>query len=214
MILEQKQTTDIKTSEKFKELEFGIRSSDMGLVLEILRSKLYRNPIAAICREVASNARDANREAENNVPIEISIDDGLFSAGDLTISFKDVGPGISPERMADVFVNYGASTKRNDNIQTGGFGIGAKTPFSYTDNFTIVTIVDKVKYTYMAAIEEGNRGKIYLVTDEETPEQNGTSIIVPIKPQDRSYFEREVYRATMFWDMKPVYKNFRISSSP
>lgn len=105
MILQQKETTNIRTSEKFKELEFGIRSSDMGLVLEILRSKLYRNPIAAICREVASNARDANREAENTAPIEISIDDGLFSAGDLTISFKDVGPGISPERMADVFVN-------------------------------------------------------------------------------------------------------------
>ena len=129
--------TQIQTSKEFHSIDFGIKQADMGLVLEILRSKMYKNPIGAICREVASNSRDANREAENNVPIEISINDSPLSASDVTISFKDAGPGISPERMADVFVNYGSSTKRDSDQFTGGFGLGAKTPFSYTDNFSI-----------------------------------------------------------------------------
>ncbi|MDD5649429.1 MAG: ATP-binding protein [Candidatus Nanoarchaeia archaeon] len=208
MRLESK-PTEVVTSQQFTEFEFGIKSADMGLVLEILRSKLYSNPIGAICREIASNARDANRESENNVPIEIAINSSVISMSDMTISFRDYGPGISPERMADVFVNYGSSTKRESDEYTGGFGLGAKTPFSYTDNFTIETIVAGIKYTYVAAIEEGRKGKIYCVNTEETQDNQGTTIIVPVKPSDRNLFEIEVYKATIFWDMRPVYKNFK-----
>lgn len=207
MIIENKKTT-VSTSQDFKEFSFGIKDADMGLVLEILRSKLYSNPIGAICREIASNSRDANRESENNIPIEIAINKSIMSASDMTISFKDFGPGISPERMADVFVNYGSSTKRESDTYTGGFGLGAKTPFSYTDNFTIETIVDGIKYTYVAAIEEGRKGKIYCIDSAETTENSGTTIIIPIKEQDRRGFESEVYKATAFWPMRPIYKNF------
>lgn len=211
MILESK-PSEIKTSKNFTELEFGIKAQDMGLVLEILRSKMYRNPIAAICREVASNSRDANREAENNVPIEIGICNSKLLASEATIYFKDFGPGISPDRMADVFVNYGASTKRETNIYTGGFGLGAKTPFSYADNFSIETIVEGTKYTYIAAIEEGKKGKIYLIDSQLCAEHSGTTIIVPIKENDVEKFENAVTHATCFWDMKPVYKNFKYKS--
>jgi len=123
------QSGNVVTSENFKEFTFGIRSTDMGIILEILRSKMYKNPIAAICREIASNARDANKEIGNKNPISINIDEGnIFEhICESSISFNDNGPGISPERMADVFVNYGASTKREDNRQLGGFGLGAKT---------------------------------------------------------------------------------------
>lgn len=207
MKLESKPTT-VTTSTCFKETEFGIKEADMGLILEILRSKLYSNPIGAICREVASNSRDANREAENNVPIEISINNSVLSMSDMTISFKDFGHGISPKRMAGVFVNYGSSTKRESDEFTGGFGLGAKTPFSYADNFTIETIVDGFKYIYVAAIEEGSKGKIYCIDKCESVDASGTTIIVPIKSCDRSTFESEVYKATVFWPMQPVYKNF------
>jgi hypothetical protein len=208
MILESK-VSEIVTSTNFQELEFGIKQSDMGLILEILRSKMYKNPIGAICREISSNSRDANREAKNNIPIEISITSSKFFVDCPIISFRDFGPGISKERMADVFVNYGASTKRDSNDQTGGFGLGAKTPFSYTDNFSIETIVNGIKYTYIAAIEDGKKGKLYLFSSEETTEHSGTTIIIPIKDEDRASFEKEVIKATIFWDTKPVYKNFK-----
>lgn len=207
MKIEQKPVS-VVTSAAFKEFSFGIKEADMGMILEILRSKLYSNPIGAICREIASNSRDANREVENNVPIEISVSSSLLTAGNMTMCFKDYGPGITPERMADVFVNYGSSTKRDSDVLTGGFGLGAKTPFSYTDNFTIETVVGGMKYTYVAAIEEGRKGKIYCIDSVESCEPNGTSIIIPIKECDRFTFEKEVYKATIFWPMRPVYKNF------
>jgi len=44
--------------------------------------------------------------------------------------------------MENVFLKYAASTKRDSNTQTGGFGLGAKTPFAYTDSFVIKTVCD------------------------------------------------------------------------
>lgn len=210
MIIE-KSGTPVVTSDDFKEMSFDIKDEDKGLILEILRSKMYKNPIGSICREIASNGRDANREVGNNNPIQISISHSPFFEKGSTIVFKDEGPGISPDRMADVFVNYGSSTKRHSNAFTGGFGLGCKTPFSYTDSFCVITIVDKVQYTYIAAIEDQAKGKIYLVTKADTQDPNGTSIIVPIQEKDRDSFEKEVIRATFFWDTRPLYINFHQS---
>ncbi len=207
MILE-KTGVPVQTSEDFKEMNFDIKDEDKGLILEILRSKMYKNPIGSICREVASNSRDANREVGNKNPTQISISDSPFFSTGSTIVFKDEGPGISPDRMADIFVNYGSSTKRHSNEFTGGFGLGSKTPFSYTDSFCVITVVDKIQYTYIAAIEDQAKGKIYLVTKNETDEKNGTSIIVPIKEEDQDTFEDEVIRSTYFWETRPTYINF------
>lgn len=200
----------IQTSDNFKNYAFAVKSSSMGLILEILRSKIYKNPIGAICREVSSNARDANREVgKRNKPIEIGFDDGILSPGDLTIFFKDDGPGISPDRMGDVFVNYGESTKRDTNTQTGGFGLGAKTPFAYSDIFSIITIVDGIKYTYIAAVEQGKAGAVYETEQSKTDESNGTTIVIPVNPDDRERFEKEVLRSTFFWTVQPKYINFK-----
>jgi len=203
----------IELSSDIQGLSFGIKDMDMGLVLDILRSKIYKDRISAICREVMSNSRDANREAGNpDTPIRVRIsDEDDLSDIELGISivFEDDGPGISPERMADVFVNYGSSTKRDTNTQTGGFGLGAKTPFSYSDNFSIITKVNGIKYTYIAAIEETKTGKMYPFKKEETTESNGTIIIVPIKPEDRQSFERSVREITGLWSIKPECFNFR-----
>ena len=35
---------------------------NLGRIFKILRNSMYANPVKAICREIASNARDAHRE--------------------------------------------------------------------------------------------------------------------------------------------------------
>jgi len=176
---------------------------------------MYSDPIAAICREVASNSRDANRESgRGNVPSIISIYEPniSMSISDMSISFEDCGPGITPSRMGDVFLKYGASTKRDTNSQTGGFGLGAKTPFAYSDTFTIVTICDvdniRMKYIYTAMIDSSGKGKMVLMESCESEENTGTKIIVPIAETDRDRFEKECIKATMFWTARPTFKNF------
>jgi len=111
--------------EPSKALNFGI--SDVRLVVDIL-SKLYAYPIRTLVQEYICNGRDAMREAGTwgKLPIEITVPNSL----DPVFKVRDFGVGISPDRMENIFVNYGSSTKRNTNTQTGGFGIGAKSASS------------------------------------------------------------------------------------
>jgi len=217
------------------------RVSDSKVIYDILRNKLYKDPIRAVCREISANSRDANREAENNeVPIEIEIIesiDHLGIGGDLAICFRDCGIGITPDRMDDIFIVYGESSKRETNTQVGGYGLGAKTPFAYSDTFSIKTVCDvtetvydpedksgetfkeiqltkRMKYFYVAAIDKEEKGTMYLFKAEETTEETGTTITVPIKKMDRATFEVACKYYTKCWDVVPLYRNFASNLYP
>jgi len=184
--------------EGFEEQLFSIQ--DTGMIFDILRNKMYSNPIGAICREISCNARDAHREVGKfDVPVEISLPNSL----EPFYKIKDYGPGISPDRMANIFIKYTASTKRNDNLQTGGFGLGAKTPFSYSDSFVVVTRYNGIKYNYNAFIDPTKVGKMSLASQEPTDEPNGTEIIIPVKPSDFKAFEIGTLQACKHWTTLP-----------
>ena len=203
-----------------KELEFSI-DTESSVIFDILRDKMYTNKIAAVCREVASNSRDANIEAgRSEMPIKISIVEPfeLDCISDKSIIFGDNGPGITPDRMADVFVKYAASTKRSNNEQVGGFGLGAKTPFAYSDTFTVITVCDvkdeegeteRMRYVYTAMIDETQRGKMILFDADETDEETGTQIVVPFDDNDRYSFEKEVHKFTSLWEVTPDLVGFQ-----
>lgn len=197
----------LEGSQDFESMGFGIQEEDVAHIIILLRQKLYKNPIDAICREVSSNSRDANREVGlGDVPVTISLKDSLFLNGALCLEFGDQGPGIGPSRMREVFINYGASTKRSTNEQTGGFGLGAKTPFAYTSSFTIETVFDQKRYIYLASVSEGNKGRVTLLLEEEAPgTPSGTKISVPIKDSDVRGFIESCYRYTLLWDTVPEY---------
>lgn len=194
-----------------EELTFDIREQDVSHVIMLLRQKLYKQPIEAICREVSCNARDANREVgKSNIPIVISINMNPLLGDSACYTVEDCGPGISPSRMSNVFIAYGASTKRDSDEQTGGFGLGAKTPFAYTSQFLIETCAEGVQYTYMAVIAKGSRGRVIKLREEpiEGEPPYGTRITIPILKDDREEFEEKTYKSTLLWDVPPVFQGF------
>lgn len=196
----------LQTSKKFKNVHFGI--GDEAVILQILRGKMYSNPIKAICQEIVSNARDAHREKGNvDRPVEVI----LPTEFNPSIEIKDYGPGIDEDRIENIFVKYGNTTKRDANIETGGFGLGAKTPFSYSDTFTVRTTTEddngKFCRTYIAVLDETNLGQLSKVSEVETTEETGTSIVIPTKEGDFSEFERSIYYVTNYWKIRPIIKN-------
>jgi hypothetical protein len=204
-----KQNVQVTMSEGFtpKESYFGI--GDEAVILGILRDRLYANKIKTICQEVMSNGRDAHREAgRTNLPIEVTIP----NAFDPFFKVKDYGIGISPERMDNIFVKFGSSTKREDNVQTGGFGLGAKSPFAYTDTFSVETITPDengalIQRVYTAILDESGRGKMILVSESASnAEYSGTTIIVPAKPSDFNEFYTWSVKSSWLWEVKPVIK--------
>lgn len=189
-----------KASNTISEYQFGIGNTT--LVLEYLRDHIYKNPIMALTREYASNARDAHREVGTpDIPIEITLPNSWNPAWEC----KDFGPGISPERMEQVFTKFGNSSKRDSNEQTGAFGLGAKSGWAYADTFTVTTIHEGTKYHY-SAILDGGSGKMVLLSKEETSEPSGTIIAVPVATDDFDSFHSYTMMATSFWDVKPTLK--------
>lgn len=194
--------------EGFEEQLFSIQ--DTGMIFDILRNKMYSNPIGAICREISCNARDAHREVgKQDVPVEIFLPNSL----EPFYKIKDFGPGIGPDRMANIFIKYTASTKRNDNLQTGGFGLGAKTPFSYSDTFVVVTNFNGTKYRYNAFIDPTKVGKMNLAGTTPTDEPNGTEIIIPVKSSDFNAFATGTLQACKHWNVLPTIRGGNVDFS-
>jgi len=197
-------TIEIERSNTFESKNFSF--GDPRVIMNILRSKMYSNPPYTIVQEIASNSRDANREAgRGERPIEIVLPSKL----DEHLKFIDCGVGISPARMRDVYTFYGNSTKRHDNSQTGGFGLGAKTPFAYTDTFTITTTTEdddgkRRRRVYIAYIDESQLGAVDKVSEEPTSEETGTTISIVVRPNDTKSFVSAIKKVTHHWKPRPI----------
>ena len=195
----QMDSVEIESSGIISENTFGI--ADMGFILHLLRNKIYSDIKKAICQEYACNARDAHREAgKAEVPIEITLPTFI----EPNFRVRDFGNSISPENMVKVFIQYGASTKRESNQFTGGFGIGCKTAFGYTDAFIVNTFINGIHRSYSCVIDDTRCGKLALLSETVTTEPNGTEIVIPVQNQDILAFSKETHRACRHWDVKPI----------
>lgn len=193
----QGHTNTLETNSESESKSFSI--GDASVIIEILRNRLYENKIQTLVQEYICNARDAMREVGKGNDFNVTMPTRLQP----TFKVRDFGPGISPERMEKVFILYGASTKRGTNNQTGGFGIGAKSAWSYTDSFTVVTVIDGVRRTYVCHTGHNNQGSLDLVSTDHTDEPNGTEIQVAVKHHDLHEFQAAIYRAIYFWKERP-----------
>lgn len=207
---------------------------DEGIIMDFLRSKLYSDPIGSICREITCNARDAHREAGiPERPILITLPTTFESI----LRIRDYGMGINPDRMNNVYSQYGTSTKRESNEQVGAFGIGAKSPFAYTPQFTITSITkieskndcdfyrkatetnisDKeilnlnMKCIYVAFNTSDRKGGINLLSCSLTEEETGVEVLVDIKKNDKGLYINNIKKWTQYWDVKPKFKNVSIT---
>lgn len=181
-------------------IDFGIDSSNIGILFRGFSDTLYSNKIGSIVREVTSNCFDSHREANINDDVVIL----LSKADPLTgksgkICFKDVGVGLSPDRIKNIYSKYFSSTKRGTNNEIGGFGIGAKSPLAYTDAFEVKTIHDGTEYHYV--VHRGEQvPRIELLSSNATDTRNGTEVILPVRSGDEDKFITECKRQLRFFD--------------
>jgi len=195
-----KHNNTLQTNTDNESHSFGIGNA--SIVIEILRNRLYKHKVRTLVQEYISNARDANREADSKRDVEVSIP----TAFEPTFKVRDYGFGISPDRIKNVFVLYGSSTKRDSNNQTGGFGIGAKSAWSYTDSFNIITYIDGTKRTYLAHTGVDNNGRLDFLSEVKTSEENGTEIQIAVNPDDIRQFCTSIDRAIHFWSENIILK--------
>lgn len=179
-----------------KSQEFGFSKDAQEMIFTMFTKNIYSNPIGSVVREITSNCFDSHKEAGVNDAVVVKL---TKENADYYISFVDNGVGMSRERITKVYAQYFNSTKRNDNNQIGGFGIGGKTPLAYAESFFLITRYEGTKYTY--SIRKGTKSPVLdLLAKESTTERNGTTIKIPVKSSDLQTFEREILRQLYYFE--------------
>ncbi|MFC5423805.1 MAG: hypothetical protein DI537_42070 [Stutzerimonas stutzeri] len=151
--------------------DYGVE--DIAIVLEMLSTTLYPDKPKAVSREILCNALDAHVDAgRGHIPVDVIITDQQ-------IEFRDYGLGIARQSIGPVFCTFAGSTKKAKENQIGGHGVGAKSPFSVTDHFTVITR------------HEGTLSTFSMYTTDKVPQHRyvggrpcndeGLSVIIPLK---------------------------------
>lgn len=180
--------------------DFSIKTNPAAF--QLLSSGLYSNKIRAVIRELACNAVDAHAMVgKTTLPVEIKMPNDL----DTTFYVKDFGPGMSHEQIMRLYTTYFDSTKRDSNDFIGGFGVGSKSPFAYTDSFTVESRQGGVARTYAAYVEDGFP-KIAFLAEEQTTDDAGLTVSFPVKPSDFPRFSSEASDVLQWFQTKPDVK--------
>ena len=184
-------------------IDVGISSS--AEFFHVLSSTLYSDQILAVVREVLCNAWDAHIEAgRTDIPVEVTLANGKFIV-------KDSGLGIHHDDIGPIYGVYGASTKKNDGNQTGGFGLGCKAPWAYVEHFEVTSSNAGTKTIYaMAKSSAHTMGKPGITPIASFPTQEtGLTVSIEVKPQDTRRFAELIRRIAYNGDMNITFNGAR-----
>ena len=182
---------------------FGISMG--GKMITMLSDTIYQDKIGSMVRELACNGVDAHIVAGfPTKPITIHVPDSI----EPWFSVKDEGIGISDEDMFRVYTMYGESTKDNSNDTIGAFGLGSKTPFAYTDQFTVTSIHGGMKRIYVAA-KTSEGATLIKQAEMPTDEHPGLEVNVSVNPGDFTAFGKAIVEQLKFFAVKPNLINNR-----
>lgn len=199
----------LSTSNQTVEISGGVNTGSFSIAMNgkafrVLSDTLYQNKIGSIVREICCNAYDAHVAAGTpDVPFEVHLPDNFAP----WFAVKDFGVGLSDDSIRNIFTVYFQSTKDNSNDAIGAFGLGAKTPFSYTDQFTVTSCYNGTKSIYSAFISTSGVPDMLLMMQQPTQEQNGVEIKMSVRSQDFQTFKKELQEQLQFFKVKPIVKN-------
>jgi len=179
--------------------EFRIRNS--AKAFKILSDGLYSNKIRAVIRELACNAVDSHVGAgKQDVPFEVHLPSML----EPWFSVRDFGVGLSGDAVVNIYTTYFESTKTDSNAYIGALGLGSKSPFSYTENFTVTAIKDGNKRIYSAFINEMGVPSIAEMSNEDTTEGNGVEVKFSVTNRsDYHSFRIEAQQVFTWFKLRP-----------
>ena len=200
------QTLEVTRSGTFKERGFGIANNAQAF--DILSSKIYTDVPLAIVRELSTNASDSHTDAGcPNKPFDVHLPNAL----EPWLTIRDYGTGLSPTDVEEVYTTYFKSTRSSSDDFTGCLGLGSKSPFAYTDQFTIVSRWNGKLYTYSAFKNESGCPSLALLSELDTDESNGLEIRIAIKAGDSHRFVNAAQRVYAFFKVRPNIKGAALS---
>ena len=194
--------TDVKIEGSLpgEDVQMTLDSNSLAHLMTVL-SNLYSNKPLAVVREYSTNARDSHIEAGVDRPIEISTPTDFMPF----LKIRDYGVGMDAETIRNVYSKYGASTKRETNLQNGMLGLGSKSALTYTTQFNITGIKNGIKtYVVVSRAADGS-GVMKIISQSHTDEPNGVEISIPVS--NRMEIDNVVHNFFRFWKSGTVLIN-------
>lgn len=177
---------------------FSIKNS--AKAFKILSSGIYKDKIKAIVREVSCNAYDSHVAAgKADVPFDVH----LPSYIEPYFAVRDYGTGMTDAQIKKLYTTYFDSTKEDSNDFIGALGIGSKSPFSYTDNYTVTAWDGSHKRVYSCYIGEDGTPAIVSMGKEQSTEATGIEVRLAVKDIDAKTFTLKAKEIFYWFETKP-----------
>lgn len=177
----------------------GSREAQM-MIIDMLVNSLYTDKVSAVWREFGANAADANTEAGRpETPIEITLPSKMSPEAVI----RDFGYGMTETKMRDVYCCLGESTKRETQIETGMFGVGAKVGYAYGEMFTVTCFNAGQKSIYQFFRDKDGLHMLPISREPcDTPE--GTEIRVPVRSEHLFDFTQKAESVFRYFKVQPI----------
>lgn len=181
-------------------------------IFNFFADQTYANKPRAIARELVANGIDSHTAAGcPDRPVEVTLPTDL----DPVFKVRDFGTGMTHEFMMTRFMAYtDGSTKDQSNDQIGGFGIGSKSPFAYTDQYTLRVVCEGVLSVYTMFKDEEGLPSIGLMGQTTTDEHNGVEVSFPVEADDHAKFHEAAQEALQFFQPLPIVINGTLTPPP
>lgn len=177
---------------------FSIKASAESF--QILSDSLYSNKIRAILRELGTNAYDSHVLAgKGDVPFDVH----LPSLLEPYFYIKDYGVGLDHDEVENILTIYFQSTKTDSNDFVGALGLGSKSPFAYTKNFSVIAIKDGIKRIYTAFVNDEGVPAVAQLAEIPTDESSGVEIKFAVNQNDFYSFKSEATTVYKWFSIHP-----------
>lgn len=180
-------------------IKLGLNPSDyiLSKAISLTTKSLYSNKIKAIVRELTCNAYDSHVCAGYPfLPFIVKLPSYNFKY----FQVLDYGTGMNNDDIKKYF-SLLESDKTNDTNTTGSLGLGAKSPFCYSDQYFIDTVKNGIRRLYFA--EDNGIPTLSLKVEEQTDLLNQTMITVPVT-SDHHIWAKETKEVLQYFEVKPL----------
>lgn len=180
-------------------------------MFKIISDTMYSRPIEAIVRELACNAYDSHKENGNeDEPFIIKLPTPLNQ----NFYIKDFGTGLSPQEVKELYTVVFKSDKTHTNDMTGCFGLGSKTPFAYTKQFSVESTWNGVRHNYSIFMNDEMIPSFTKMGEVEVDEPNGFKVSFHVKKEDFYKFEKVAEKVAKYFDTIPEVKGLGRELNP
>ena len=161
---------------------------------------IYSDKIEAPVREYSTNAYDAHRVVgKDDVPFELMAPSSFHPY----FMVRDFGPGMTHDEVMDRATTMFASDKRDTNNQVGMLGLGMKSGFAYTKQYTITCYDGEEQRDYVCFLDDTGAPTVTAMDPVASTEPRGVKVTFPVIQGDIPRFRNAISKVMIGFDPMP-----------